>query len=280
MDQPSLRDAPNRRDRVLGWFAQLRLKLAFGAAIAAPLLSGLAGVFTNHLQKILLVLGAAVATGLAFAVTYARVRAAEDARDQTRAQMLTTINAGLTALGTALNRTIGADNAVERRAQAQVGLSVALSVAKDVIGPEGVRACWFRLGDDFSALLPAGSLGRAQGPRTTFRSGTPSGDAALEMVFTDDVLVVLDVALDDSFAEKGSLPTYQSFIAASVSSGETPYGMLTLDAPRAGDLVQSDADTLHLIASKLAAMLHAARDTRRRPKPRAEPDGGSHTAEA
>jgi len=263
-----------RFDSVLGWLATLRLKLAFWAAVAAPLLGGLVGIFTNKTQKILLILGAAAAAGLAFGVTYARVRAAEEARDRTRAQMLTTINAGLTPLASALNRTIGAENSVVRRAQASKGLTVALNVAKDVIGPQEVRACWYELTEP-STLLPRESVGRTQQPRTTFRAGTPSGDAALKMVFNDDVLLVNDIREDPSFADRETKPTYESYIAASVSSGETPYGMLTLDAPHAGDLIENDAHTLHLIASQLAAMMHAARDTRKRPKHSAEPDDGN-----
>lgn len=260
-----------RLTQLLAWLGTLRLKLAFGAAVAAPLFGGCIGLFTNLVQKVLLILGATAAAGLAFGVTYARVKAAEEERDSTRALMLTTINDGLTPLAIALNRTVGADSAATRRAQALAGRSVALSMAKDVIGPDKVRACWYEL-TDAATLTPVDSIGRAEGPRTTFRAGTLNGDAALKMVFTDNVLVVRDIEDDPSFVQRDPKPTYRTFIAASVSSGETPYGMLTLDAPNVGDLILNDAHTLHLIASLLAAMMHAARENRRRPRHAAESD--------
>ena len=81
----------------------------------------------------------------------------------------------------------------------------------------------------------------------------------------DDVRFVRDIAQDPTYAPDPDHPAqYRTYISASVSSGTTPFGMLTLDAADVGDLTEADADTLHLVAALLGAILRAAR-LRRKP---------------
>src|SRR6266568_7596294 len=52
-----------------------------------------------------------------------------------------------------------------------------------LIGPDRVRACWFRLDEGSPrALRPALHEGRAGGPSTTFVEGTPAGDSVFDLL--------------------------------------------------------------------------------------------------
>ena len=45
---------------------------------------------------------------------------------------------------------------------------------------------------------------------------------------------------------------YRTFISAAITNGQDAYGMVTVDAPKAGDLVDTDKQIVMLIADLLA----------------------------
>lgn len=248
---------------VLRWLRFRPSAVGLTATAAAPALAVAIALTGNLPAKLGLVAAACVAAAVGFTAPYARIRGAEQERDDARALMQFTVNAGLTPLVTTLNRVIDGDTAQRRRGEAE-GLKVALAVAKDVIGPGSVRACWYELTEDQSQLVPRDHAGRPRRPRRSFLAGTPRGDQALKLVLDDDVRFVDDVHEDATFLVDPDHPgEYRTYIACSVSSATVPFGMLTLDSSEAGDLTEADADTLHLVGALLGAILRAARPRRR-----------------
>lgn len=248
---------------LLRWLQFRPSALGLTATAAAPALAVAIALTGNLAAKLTLVVGACVSAALGFTAPYAKIRGAEQERDDAKALMQFTVNAGLTPLVTTLNRVIDGDAAQRRRGEAE-GLKVALAVAKDVIGPGSVRACWYELTEDQTQLVPRDHAGRPRGPRRSFVSGTPRGNAALKLVLDDDVRFVDDVQQDATYLADPDRPgEYRTYIACSVSSSTVPFGMLTLDSSQVGDLTEADADTLHLVGALLGAILRAARTRRK-----------------
>ena len=262
-DQRPERRSTRRTANALRWLESRPSALGLAAAVAAPALAVAIALTGDLPAKLGLVAAACVAAALSFAAPYAKIHGAERERDEARALMQFTVNAGLTPLVTTLNKVIAGDAADRRRGEAE-GLKVALAVAKDVIGPGSVRACWFELTADQSTLEPKDYIGRPRRPRRTFTAGSARGDQALKLVLDDGVRFVSDVTVDEAYLADPDQPAqYRTYIASSVSSGTMAFGMLTLDSLVVGDLTDADADTLHLVAGLLGAILRAARYRRR-----------------
>jgi hypothetical protein len=126
-----------------------------------------------------------------------------------------------------------------------------------LIGPDRVRACWFRLDEGSPrALRPVLHEGRAGGPRTTFVEGTAAGDSVLELLRTNSHRFCEDVR---AAPPPGWNPThphdYQTFLAVPVVAGTRAFGLLTVDSLVTGDLTEGDVPLLRLLAGLLADAL-------------------------
>ncbi len=145
----------------------------------------------------------------------------------------------------------------ERAEMREKAVTLVLTTAADLIGPDRSRACWFRLEEGPpKTLVPAEHAGRAGSANTTFVEGTPAGDAAIGMVLDDGDRLCGDIEDDpppgwDSAKERD----YRTFISVSVIAGDTAYGMLTLDALEPDELTVEDKGLLRLMAGVLAAAL-------------------------
>ena len=132
-----------------------------------------------------------------------------------------------------------------------------LTAASSLIGSDRSRACWFELThDDPPILVPRCAIGRSGSPTTTFTTGNPAGDAAIRMVLEGESLLCPDIDAEPPPCWDTTRPRdYKTFISISVTSADTAYGMLTLDALEAGALTNDDRHMLGLMASALAAAL-------------------------
>jgi len=205
-----------------------------------------------------------VATLLAFLIPQVRQIRAErreataaereiDARAQTRLAMNDALEPVVTLLGN-----LALEPSKPTRAQMkEKAITLLLTTAADLIGPERSRACWFRLEEGPpKTLLPVEHAGRAGSANTTFVEGTPAGDAAIGMVLEDGDRLCEDIEEDpppgwDATRKRD----YRTFISVSVIAGNTAYGMLTLDALQPGELKVEDKGLLRLMAGVLAAAL-------------------------
>jgi hypothetical protein len=137
-------------------------------------------------------------------------------------------------------------------------IPMVLYSASLLIGPERVRACWFRLHNwrRPRRLSPELSEGRADALRTEFVEGTPSGNSVFELLthnmhrFCRDVLTSPPAGWDPTHPHE-----YRTFISVPVVAGNQAFGLLTVDSLLPGDLTEGDVPLLRLLAGLLADAL-------------------------
>lgn len=237
--------------------------LALICVVIAPV-AGVAANATTGKKAATLFVVQFVATGLAFLIPQVRqVRAerrevtAEEREIDARAETRLAMNDALEPVITLLGNLAVEPRKAERDKMKEKAITLVLTTAADLIGPERSRACWFRLDEGPpKQLVPAEHVGRAGSSTTTFVEGTPSGDAAIGMVLDDGDRLCEDIKTDpppgwDSSKQRD----YRTFISVSCIAGNSAYGMLTLDAPDPGDLTGEDKGLLRLMAGVLAAAL-------------------------
>jgi len=90
-----------------------------------------------------------------------------------------------------------------------------------------------------------------------FIEGSDRGDAAFGMLATGEPCFVSNVDDEDEVnaaagAYEGSRMGYKTFISAPINDAQVGYGMLTVDAPEAGVLVDTDKQLVALVADLLS----------------------------
>ncbi|MFE9744380.1 hypothetical protein ACFYOT_05715 [Saccharothrix saharensis] len=119
-------------------------------------------------------------------------------------------------------------------------------------GVDRVRAVVFELDEQAISLKAMAHHGRGTTPEG-FTAGTVRGDRALEHVSSGKPpLLVRDLEKERPDEWEGTGKDYRTFISATIRSGDIAYGMLTVDAPKAGDLVDTDLQIVALMADLLA----------------------------
>lgn len=93
--------------------------------------------------------------------------------------------------------------------------------------------------------------GRGGRPRD-FVAGTERGDLALAMVKEGTYRFERDLSSNAPSWHMGPATEYQTFISASITTGTDAFGMVCVDAPRAGDLIDTDLQILLLVSDLLA----------------------------
>ena len=117
----------------------------------------------------------------------------------------------------------------------------------------GVRVCVFRVSDDAQTMTCAAKGGRNQRPHEFVR-GTNRGDKAFAL-FDDPFPYIFAPDLDsEDVADEwaGSGDGYRTFITAPIRSTDSGFGLLTIDAQKAGDLDHRHGRTIALYAAALA----------------------------
>ena len=201
-----------------------------------------------------------------FAVVLAVLTQAYEQRRRERERQATEIvaidmrvamNDALDPIVRQLGRIAVADGRREREELREQTIPMVLYSAALLIGPDRVRACWFRLDDGSPrALRPVLHEGRAGPPRTTFFERTPRGNIAFELLATNTHLFCEDVRTSPPPGWDPAHPhEYQTFLAVPVVAGDEAYGMLTVDSLLSGDLSEGDVPLLRLLAGLLADAL-------------------------
>lgn len=102
--------------------------------------------------------------------------------------------------------------------------------------------------------------GRGTHPKM-FKMGSERGDKALKMVDEGGQIFASNLDTDElGPAYQGSGADYKTFISVAISTQRHSYGMVTVDAPSAGDLVDTDAQIVMFMADLLAIAFAVAND--------------------
>lgn len=121
----------------------------------------------------------------------------------------------------------------------------------------GFRSVIYEQSPDGVELSVLARAGRSEREPRGFRRGDDRGNAAFatieqrEPCFVRDVNDDVDIAALDG-AYSGTRVGYSTFISAPIADGQKTYGMVTVDAPNAGDLLRSDQHLVMLVADLLA----------------------------
>ncbi len=114
-----------------------------------------------------------------------------------------------------------------------------------------LRAVVFALSEDGRTLQPLAYQGRASTP-SPFVLGTRRGDLAIGLVARGGAVFVPDLDAGEPEDWSGTGQGYSTFVSAAIDNGQYAYGMLTVDAPHAGDLAEDDRHVVMLVADLLA----------------------------
>lgn len=140
-----------------------------------------------------------------------------------------------------------------RRNEIEVVATDAASPLVQILnGVDQLRAVVYELDEAGAEMTPLAYQGRGGTRPTGFVSGTGRGDSAIRLVLQNRKRFVRNVAEEPSPDYEGSGEGYQTFISVSINDGTNAYGMLTLDAPEAGALVQLDVYVLEVVANLVA----------------------------
>jgi len=131
-------------------------------------------------------------------------------------------------------------------AVAHQSVSALTLLLKDV---DRVRAVVYQLDDDGMSHLAYHGRGNTPNP---FPRTTDRGRLACQMVAEGRHHFEPDISKASSDAYKGTGNGYETFIAAAICTGDTGYGMVTVDAPNAHDLVDTDLQLVCLVSDLLA----------------------------
>jgi putative methionine-R-sulfoxide reductase with GAF domain len=173
----------------------------------------------------------------------------------TAEELMVTLNGALAPITSYLGDLAVAPGLVERQAilgqlrQAVVDAAVRLTVAES-------RSTLYVMEASGDALVRSAYAGRSALPRVRFSTGTADGDFVLDLVQRGDLLFVEDVAAHPLVSPHTT--GYTTVIAVAVTSGPQRLGMLTVDAPRPGDLTATDVELVRVLANLLGAGLAQA----------------------
>jgi hypothetical protein len=139
--------------------------------------------------------------------------------------------------------------------QAQIKQAI-IGYALDIISGTSPRSCFFELVDGDPRKLSCTTLwkGRTRAPRPEFVDGQLAGSEAFRVL---DGRTTKYVQKADEFNSPG-MPVgrdYETYIQAPVYNGDSSFGLLTVDAPHAGDFDDGDRRLVELLAQLLGCAL-------------------------
>mgnify|MGYP000851691049 CR=1 FL=1 len=123
----------------------------------------------------------------------------------------------------------------------------------------------FKRKDRREVFVPDITVGRGDEPRSRFFKGDGGeGDAVWAKAEADDHTFIVDT---DRAYKDGLLPgwdasrkrAYRTFITVPIRSGDRLAGLLTVNAPKPGDLTEEDVGTMRVIASLVGTAIGMAK---------------------
>lgn len=137
-------------------------------------------------------------------------------------------------------------------------------LAAAVVHPDSAssrRSIFFRVtGDKMECAGYAGPEGHTEAARTVFARGSddPLGAYMFRVLDEGRAVLVPDVAGPDVSVRFPQDRSYQTAVAVAVAAGDTPFGVLTLDAAEANTLGKTDLEIIKTLASLLGVGLALA----------------------
>lgn len=127
---------------------------------------------------------------------------------------------------------------------------------------ERPRAVVYLLNADASPIQmeSIGHSGRGERPRP-FVKGTPRGDGALNFLSTRRKVVYKDLAQQKPEGYDGTMEDYATFISVPIWTDNGVYGMVSLDAPRAGTFDEGDIALAELTAELMSIAFEVGQDS-------------------
>jgi hypothetical protein len=220
-------------------------------ALALAALSGiLAGTTKGDSRVAWIVVNLASVAGAVVvqAIEQRRRERERQAAEIVAVDMRVAMNDALDPIVRQLGRIAVAGGRRERDELREQTIPMVLYSASLLIGPERVRACWFRLhnGRGPRRLTPELSEGRADALRTEFFELLSRNTHR----FCADVRATPPIGWDPSHPHE-----YRTFISVPVVAGNTAFGLVSVDSLLPGDLTEGDVPLLRLLAGLLADAL-------------------------
>jgi hypothetical protein len=209
----------------------------------------------------ILLLSAAVLIGVPVVLSSYRehlreqeARSAADLAVEYKARLGLTLGDAVTPLADLLGRINLAVDDERARLLGQLRQRV-VDAAGELCGPSRARAVYFAAQED--VLVPEAWAGRSEYPGIRFVKTDPTGLAAHQLVEGHRRVLVEDARDSPVGAVMSHGSHGGTFLAVAVYAGDNEFGMLTVDAPEAGALSQSDLDIAGALAQILGAGLAA-----------------------
>lgn len=136
-------------------------------------------------------------------------------------------------------------------------LQVVLSAATELVGGDGVRACFFRLiGGRSRRLELAGYYGRAEPGTLEFLAGSPLADEALRLINDDADAFYPDLTHRAPPGWVSRTHRHRCLVVIPVRTNDREFGILTVDAETPEQLREQDVELVRLLSELLAAGLN------------------------
>lgn len=185
-------------------------------------------------------------------------RNATEIERETEARLLVTLHSALAPSLYILGQIAIAPNAAAKRELCGRLIQRCVDTAQGLCHPVRARSVFFELRSD--RMVFSTYAGRSEPSRTVFTDepDDPGGRLALQRVRAGEVAIYDDLATDAPPGTNVQAKSYRTFIAVSVRAGDTPFGMLTVDAPKANTFEEEDVETMKTLAGVLGAGLALA----------------------
>jgi hypothetical protein len=235
--------------------------LAAASAVGAYVVTFLAGDADGRRRLALVTVGAVLALVgiLLAAIERSRreraIRTAEQIALDAEVDLMLTLNGALAPLTSYLGELAAAPDPHQRRALLGQVRQAVVDAAVRLTG-EGSRSALYEADAGPTTLTRVAWAGRSDLPREHFVAGTPDGDFVLDLVADGDLVFVDDVERHPLVTP--STDGYATVVAVAVSAGPLRLGMLTVDAPRSGDISATDVELVRVLANLLGAGMAAA----------------------
>lgn len=242
-----------------GWPGWLLNVLAVVSAGGAYVLAAVAAGTTGTGRVLLLAAGGVLAAGV---VATQLVKQRRDAQQVRKAREIakeaqttfgTALSGALSPITSHLTEMAATSDRLSRTAVAGK-LTQVVTVAAVSLTHPAARSAFYRYRRADRVLVRDAYFGRVAIPREAFASGTPDGDAVLDLVERGDQVFIDDVGTN-AMVTPSRPGDYGTVIAVAVASPSDRFGVLTLDAPETGDLSEAHAELLRVLANLLGAGL-------------------------
>lgn len=210
-------------------------------------------------------IGVVVVTIAAAVLVYERDERREGAKrslseelDAERERSLATVNGAL-QVSAELVQDLAAIDPGKRPEAAGEARDALISNALDLIKCDSPRVCYFRLDEGVTPRRMHPTLTKVRGrtdlPTSVFTEGENVDQGVWALIDSGDADFVHDIDVDGpSDFDRRAERIYKTYISVGVRAGSRPFGMLTVNALKPGELADVDVASMRLIARLLGTV--------------------------